>query len=82
MAVSVIGPSGPNPADVSQSGDRLRVEFTPKVAGEYTIEIKVVVVVVVVVCLLMCVTGGREAHTEVSVLQHCGLCCLHRQVYS
>ena len=49
VKISVIGPSGPNPTDVSQSGDRLRVEFTPKVAGEYTIEILVGVVVVVVV---------------------------------
>ncbi|KAI6646800.1 Filamin-C-like [Oopsacas minuta] len=41
VTVNVIGPSGPNSTDISQSGDRIRVEFTPKVAGEYTIEIKV-----------------------------------------
>ena len=41
LSVNVIGPSGPNKTDLNQSGDRVRVEYTPKVAGEYTVEIKV-----------------------------------------
>ena len=41
ITVNAIGPSGPNKTDLSQSGDRVRVEYTPKVAGEYYIDIMV-----------------------------------------
>ena len=41
VSVNVIGPSGPNKTDLSQSGDRVRVEYTPRVAGEYSVDVKV-----------------------------------------